>query len=72
MTSNPRPVYCCGKCPPIEGGGYDRTCLFVKECPMYNTIYGAWTRFGTSLLQPFVDIYERFNMWNWKRKKRKQ
>ena len=30
----PRPFGCCGKCPPIEGGGYDCTCEGNPRCPM--------------------------------------
>ena len=30
--SAPRPTYCCGKCPPIVGGGYDCTCLDNPRC----------------------------------------
>lgn len=67
-----RPKYCCGACPPIEGGGYDCTCLFVKECPMYNIYHATWIRLGTALAQPFRDIYERFAIWNWQRKKGKR
>ena len=27
-----RPVACCGKCPPIVGGGYDCTCEGNPRC----------------------------------------
>lgn len=27
-----RPSYCCGKCPPIAGGGYDCTCRGNPQC----------------------------------------
>ena len=30
----PRPVGCCGKCPPIVGGGYDCTCEDNPRCPV--------------------------------------
>lgn len=28
-----RPAECCGKCPPIAGGGYDCTCKGNPRCP---------------------------------------
>lgn len=27
-----RPQYCCGKCPPVSGGGYDCTCRGNERC----------------------------------------
>lgn len=32
MTADKRPDYCCGVCPPIEGGGYDCTCRGNPRC----------------------------------------
>ena len=31
--TDPRPVGCCGVCPPIVGGGYDCTCTDNPRCP---------------------------------------
>lgn len=33
--SDDRPVECCGKCPPILGGGYDCTCEGNPRCSKY-------------------------------------
>lgn len=30
--TEPRPAACCGKCPPIVGGGYDCTCEGNPRC----------------------------------------
>lgn len=30
--TDPRPAQCCGKCPPIRGGGYDCTCEGNPRC----------------------------------------
>lgn len=37
MNEEPRPEGCCGKCPPIVGGGYDCTCADNPRCPNYPT-----------------------------------
>jgi len=31
-----RPVYCCGKCPEIVGGGFDCTCRENPRCETWN------------------------------------
>lgn len=67
MTDNLRPPYCCGKCPPIEGGGYDCTCLFVKECPKRKEL-GMWHNLYYRLSILWGDILA----WDWKRKRRKR
>jgi hypothetical protein len=33
MSGEARPIECCGACPPILGGGYDCTCVYVERCP---------------------------------------
>jgi hypothetical protein len=35
MNDDPRPDYCCGKCPPIVGGGFDCTCRGNPRCENY-------------------------------------
>ena len=32
--SAPRPTFCCGKCPPIVGGGYGCTCPDNPRCKL--------------------------------------
>jgi len=62
-----RADYCCGKCPPIEGGGYDCTCLYVKNCPK---------RKDMTMLENLrwrIQIWwGDILAWNWKRKRRKR
>ena len=36
-VTDPRPDSCCGKCPPIEGGGYDCTCDGNPRCAKADT-----------------------------------
>lgn len=63
-----RPSYCCGKCPPTIGGGYDCTCKGNPRCTESTRLSIAWANFKDALLAPFEEIHHKIIMWNWKRK----
>jgi len=67
-----RKPYCCGKCPPIGGGGYDCTCKGNPRCTESTRLSIAWANFKDALLAPFEEIHHKIIMWNWKRKRRKR